>query len=369
LRHDICHARAARHTRLRADRGADERAGPLTAPVVIDARAAARPELGGVERWARELAARLPALAPDRYAVARPPAALAHRAGHAWEQLVLPVAARRARAILCPANLAPLAAAGRTAVVLHDVAPLREPGWYSGLYVAWQRAVLPRIARGAALVITPSAFSRAEVVELLGVAPERVAVVAGGVDARFTPAADPGPARAAHGLADAPYVLTVASRTARKNLGVLDVAARRLAARGVRLVAAGGDRPQFRGEAATDGVRALGHVDDALLPGLYAGAAAFVLPSLYEGFGLTALEALAAGVPVVAADRGALPEVCGDAAQLVDPTDAEAIAAALERALDDPAPWRAAGPPRAAPLTWEATARGVDAALTAMLGA
>jgi glycosyltransferase involved in cell wall biosynthesis len=338
--------------------------------VVIDARAAARAELGGVERWARELSVRLPALAPERYVVARPPAALAHRAGHAWEQVVLPVdaAARRARAILCPANLAPLASR-RTVVVLHDVAPLREPGWYSEPYVRWQRAVLPRIAKRAALVITPSAFSRAEVVDLLDVPEARVAVVPGGVDARFTPTADPAPARAALGLGERPYVLTVASRTARKNLAVLDVAARRLAERGVDLVAAGGDRPQFRSEADTTGVRALGHVDDALLPGLYAGAAAFVLPSLYEGFGLTALEAMAAGVPVVAADRGALPEVCGAAAQLVDPTDAEAVAAALEHALDDPARWRAAGPRRAAPLTWDATARGVDALLAELLAA
>jgi glycosyltransferase involved in cell wall biosynthesis len=337
----------------------------VSAPVVIDARAAAREELGGVERWARELSARLPVLAPGRYAVARPPRAFAHRAGHAWEQLALPLAARRARAVLCPANLAPLAGR-RNVVVVHDVAPLREPGWYSEVYVKWQRTVLPRIARGAARVIAPSAFSRREVVELLGVPEARVAVVPGGVDPRFTPQADAARARAALGLTN-PYVLTVASRTARKNITVLDHAARRLAARGVDLVAAGGDRPQFRDDAPVAGVRALGHVDDALLPGLYAGAAAFVLPSLYEGFGLTALEALAAGVPVVAANRGALPEVCGDAAQLVDPTDAEAIAAALERALDDPAPWRAAGPPRAAPLTWEATARGVDAVIAEVI--
>ena len=103
---------------------------------LIDARAAARPELGGVERWARELAARLPRAAPGRYARrrARRPA-LAHGAGHAWEQAVLPLrAARRAPLVLCPANLAPLA--GRaTSVVLHDAAPLREPGWYSRAYV------------------------------------------------------------------------------------------------------------------------------------------------------------------------------------------------------------------------------------------
>jgi glycosyltransferase involved in cell wall biosynthesis len=277
------------------------------------------------------------------------------------------VQAARAGAILCPANLAPLASR-RTVVVLHDVAPLREPGWYSSLYVRWQRAVLPRIAHRAARIVTPSAFSRDEVVSLLGVDAARVVVVPGGVDARFTPAADPAPARAALGLTN-PYVLTVASRTARKNLAVLELSARRLAARGVDLVAAGGDRPQFRSEADTGGgVRALGHVDDALLPGLYAGAAAFVLPSLYEGFGLTALEALAAGVPVVASDRGALPEVCGDAAQLVDPTDAEAIADALERAVDGLEPARAtAGPARAAPFTWDATARGVDATLRDLL--
>jgi glycosyltransferase involved in cell wall biosynthesis len=322
-------------------------------PVVIDARAAARPELGGVERWARELSARLPALAPDEYVVVRPPAPLAHRAGHAWEQLVLPV--RRARLFVCPANLAPLATR-RTAVVIHDVAALREPGWYSGAYVAWQRAVLPRIARRARIVITPSEFSRAELRALLQVDAH---VVPGGVDERFTPAADPAPARAGLGL-ERPYVLTVASRTARKNLASLGEAARRLAARGVDVVAAGGDRPQFRAEAGT-AVHALGHVPDEHLPGLYAGAAAFVLPSLYEGFGLTALEALACGTPVVASDRGALPEVCGDAAQLVDPADPGAIAAALEHALDDPAPWRAAGPPRAARFTWDATARAVDA--------
>jgi glycosyltransferase involved in cell wall biosynthesis len=331
-------------------------------PVILDARAAARPELGGVERWARELERRLPVLRPGGYAVARPPAALVHRAGHLWEQTVLPARATRARArwLLCPANLAPLAWP-RTAVVLHDAAPLREPGWYSPAYVRLQRAILPRIARRARLVITVSDFSRRELTELLGLDPARVAVVPGGVDERFGPGVDPAPARAALGLGR-PYVLTVASRTARKNLGVLDLAARRLATEGIDLVAAGGDRPQFREEGGTDGVRPLGHVDDDLLPGLYAGASAFVLPSLYEGFGLTCLEAMACGTPVVAADRTALPEVCGDAALLVDPEDPEAVAAGIARALDDPR-LRQAGPARAAGFTWDSAARAVDALL------
>src|SRR3954452_25024752 len=143
----------------------------------IDARAAARPELGGVERWARELCARLP------YTVHRPPAALSHRAGHAWEQSLLPLLSARAPALLCPANLAPVAARN-VVVVIHDAAPLRHPGWYSRLYAAWQRRVLPLIARRALRVVTVSPFSRAELRELLGI---EAAVVYGGVDERFAP--------------------------------------------------------------------------------------------------------------------------------------------------------------------------------------
>jgi glycosyltransferase involved in cell wall biosynthesis len=328
-----------------------------TRPVLIDARAAARPELGGVERWARELSARLPELRPDRYGVARPPAALSHRLGHAWEQGWLPLAARRSEWLLCPANLAPLASRN-TAVVIHDAASLREPSWYSGAYARWQRFVLPRIARRARLVITVSEFSRGELRELLGV---DAAVVPGGVGESFTPAADAGAAREALRL-ERPYVLTVASRTARKNLVALEETARRLRESGIELVAAGGDRPQFRAEPDGSGLRELGHVPDEHLPGLYAGALCFVLPSLYEGFGLTCLEAMACGTPVVAADAGALPETCGGAALLADPRDPVAIADAVERAAGDER-LGAAGIARAANFTWESTARLVDSLL------
>src|SRR4051794_38363591 len=205
----------------------------VSAPVAIDARAAVRPELGGVERWARELVRRLPALRPGGYTVIRPPAALSHRAGHAWEQLALPLRTRGAPALLCPANLAPLAA--RNAIlIVHDAAALRHPGWYSRAYAAWQHALLPRIARRARRVVTVSEFSRSELRELLGV---DAAVVPGGVDARFTPDAAPAPARRALGL-ERPYVLCVASQTARKNLAALAGAA----PPGLEVVVAGGRR-------------------------------------------------------------------------------------------------------------------------------
>ena len=333
----------------------------------IDARAAVRPELGGVERWARELTARLPALRPGGYVVLRPPGALVHRAGHAWEQAVLPLRAARMGALLCPANLAPVVYP-RTIVVLHDAAPLRHPGWYSPAYAAVQRRLLPAIARRARHVVTVSAFSRRELSELLGLAPERVSVVPGGVDGAFSPAADADRARAALGLAR-PYVLCVASHTARKNLAALVPAARALAGDGIEVVVAGGRRPQFAAEAGLDALRLLGAVPDALLPGLYVGAEAFALPSRYEGFGLPVLEAMAAGTPVVAADATALPETCGGAARLVPPTG-EAVRDALLALLGDPAErarLRAAGLARAERFTWNATATAVDGIVRANL--
>ena len=273
---------------------------------------------------------------------------------------MLPLRAARARALLCPANLAPLAFP-RNVVVIHDAAALRHPEWYSPAYAAWQRRVLPALARRALHVVTVSEFSRNELVDLLQL--ERVSVVAGGVDAAFTPDADAEAARRALGLTR-PYVLCVASQTARKNLAALVPAARQLAADGVEVVVAGGHRPQFAREQGLEALRHLGAVPDALLPGLYAGAEAFALPSLYEGFGLPVLEAMACGTPVIAADATALPDTAGGAARLAPP-EGEAFAEAIREVLGSPGRLREAGLERAAPFTWDRTARQVDALLSA----
>ena len=316
-----------------------------------------------MERVARELVARLPRLRPGRYRVIRPPRVLAHRAGHLWEQAWLLGQARWAALIYCPANLAPLAG-DRNAVVIHDVAAARHPEWYGRTYATWQRTALPLIARRARLVIAPSEFSRGEILDVLGAAPERVAVVPNGVDERFNPDADPAPARAAHAL-ERPYVLTVGTRIARKNLAALRTTGRALAERGIELVAAGSGRGYMRsGTEATPGVRPLGYVADQHLPGLYAGALAFVLPSLYEGFGIPCLEAMASGTPVVAANAGALPETCGNAALLVDPRDERAIAdAVLEAATDERDRLARAGRERAAAFSWHRAAQETDHAI------
>jgi len=329
-------------------------------PVVVDARAAVRREIGGVERVAREMASLLPRLRPERYAVMQPPEGFAHRAGHLWEQALLPIAARDAEVIYCPANLAP-AVSRRSVVVIHDLAALRHPEWYSPPYATYQRQILPLLARRARRVISPSEFSRHDVAEGLELDPERISVIPNGVDERFAPSAAFDPVRRSYGL-EKPYVLVVGTRIARKNLAALDEAGRKLAELGVELVAAGSGRHYMRpGE--TPPMRALGYVPERDLPGLYAGARALAMPSLYEGFGLPVLEAMATGVPVVAANRAALPETCGGAALLVEPTDTTALADALTKAVTDEdlrERLARAGLERASQFSWERAAVATD---------
>jgi glycosyltransferase involved in cell wall biosynthesis len=357
-----------------------------TAPTVLNCRVAARPTITGVERWTLEVSQRLRALDPERYLIAAPPAwAHSGPAGHAWEQIALPALAARHRAktIFSPANVGPLAWPGNV-IVVHDAAVLRAPAAYSRAYRAWHRWLGIEAARRARAVVTVSEFSRRELVELGGLDSDRLTVIGGGVDARFTPSGDgraggdaehtappdPETTRAATALGlERPYVLTIATDDPRKNLDALLPCAAALAQRGIELVWAGDSRPQFARTKPLTGLRTLGYVPDELLVGLYRGAEAFVLPSRYEGFGLTCLEAMACGTPVIAADRAALPEVCGDAALLVDPDDLDAITRAVLAVCEDrrlAARRKAAGIERARHYSWESAAAACDALLSSL---
>lgn len=341
--------------------------------IVLNRRAATRPTITGVERWTAEVIGRLAALAPERYVVAQPrPRARRRQLAQAWEQVVLPARAARlgAALVFSPANLAPLVWP-RNVLVMHDAAVLREPQAYSRAYRAWHAGAGLAAARRARGVITVSEFSRRELIDLAGLDPARMTVIPGAVDGRFSVEAEPAPVVRRLGL-ERPYVLTLATDDRRKNLATLAPVAKALAREGVELVWAGDRRPYFADAATAAGVRALGYVDDADLPGLYAGARAFVLPSRYEGFGLTCLEAMACGTPVVAANRAALPETCGEAALLVDPDDGDALVRAVLIAAGDAAArdaLRSAGLRRAGQFSWDRTTARVDEVLSALAGA
>jgi glycosyltransferase involved in cell wall biosynthesis len=201
---------------------------------------------------------------------------------------------------------------------------------------------VPLVLRAAARVIAVSDFTRRELVELLGVDEEKIRVVPNGVAEIFS--AD-GPA------ADGDYVLAVGTLEPRKNLPRLAEAARRLGVE-LRLVGARG-----WGYVELDGVRWLGERPDEELARLYRGAAVVAYPSLYEGFGIPVLEAMACGAPVVTSAGGATEEVAAGAAVLVDPRDTVSIAAGIEEAAARRDELRTRGLERARAFAWDEIAR------------
>jgi glycosyltransferase involved in cell wall biosynthesis len=261
-----------------------------------------------------------------------------------WDQVTLPAALRRDRVdvFLSPYYKRPLAAPCPVVVTIHDLFFIGYPGRRRPLYDATMTRVARLYARGADAIIADSEHSRRAIVARLGIAAERITVIPVGLGPEFRPATPSPLQRERYGLGPR-YALYVGSFRPHKNLTRL---LRAWAALGQtrrawhRLVLAGGDaagRSALAAQAAALGlgesVSFAGVVDDSDLPALYGGASAVVLPSLEEGFGLPALEAMACGAAVVASRRGALPEVVGDAGVLVDPEDTPALAAALERVL------------------------------------
>jgi glycosyltransferase involved in cell wall biosynthesis len=223
-------------------------------------------------------------------------------------------------------------------VTVLDLSVLRHPALFNRWTRTYSRLTVPRVVAAARRLIAISEFTKRELVELLGVDPERVHVI--GVPPR--PGLVPEGERA-----DGEYVLAVGTLEPRKNLARAAEAARRA---GVELRVAGA---RGWGDVETNGVRWLGEVDDDELLKLLRGARALVYPSLYEGFGIPILEAMAVGTPVVTSAGGATEEVAGGAAVLVDPLDPASIAAGIEEADRRRDELRPRGLDRAAAFTWD----------------
>jgi glycosyltransferase involved in cell wall biosynthesis len=262
-----------------------------------------------------------------------------------WYLGALPRRARRLDVLHCPSFRAPLRSPVPLVVTVHDLAVLRHPEVFNRWSRTYGRALVPRVVRAADRVIAVSEFTRRELVELVGVDEDRIRVVPNAVDAPF----------GAEGAAAAgDYVLAVGTIEPRKNLARLFEAMRGVELE-LRLV---GERGWGESDVVVQlhRFRSLGRVSDETLASLYRGARVFVYPSLYEGFGLPVLEAMASGTPVVTSRGGALEELTGGAAVVVDPLDPSSIRAGIEEALARADELRAAGLDRARRFSWRASA-------------
>lgn len=263
-----------------------------------------------------------------------------------WDQVSLPkaLAADGVSVFLSPYYKGPLVAPCPVVLTIHDLLFIRYTGHRRPVYDATMTGLARLYARRAAAIVTDSEHSKRAIVARLGVAPSKVTAIPVALGPEFKPEALTDEVKLRCGISS-PYILYVGNFKPHKNLPRLLRAYASLPGplrAGHALVLAGGDaagRRPLEELAARVGVgdRVIfpGLVADADLPSLYAGAALFVLPSLDEGFGLPALEAMACGAPVVASNRGALPEVVADAGLLVDAEDEAGIADAMARALSD----------------------------------
>ena len=240
-----------------------------------------------------------------------------------WYLGALPLLARNADILHCPTFRAPVGSRVPLVVTFHDLAVLRHPETFNTWTRTYSRSVLPRVAQAAARIIAVSQFTARELVELLDVPETKIRVIPNAVGPPFTATGD---------AAEGDYVLAVSTLEPRKNLGRLVEGFRRADLNGCELRVVGARGWGNIDHVPSAGVRWLGEVSDDELARLYRGARCAAYVSLYEGFGLPVLEAMACGTPVVTADLPPIREFARGVVT-VDPRDADAIAAGLGEAL------------------------------------
>lgn len=343
--------------------------------VAVDINPATRTLLTGTERFTREVCFRLPALAPDirwRFFASRPKARLGVDVmvlpfGRMWSQVRLPLAlaSERPDLLFVPAHVVPFAWPGKVLAVVHDLAFERYPNAYTWVERSYLQLTTRWAVARSRLIIAVSESTKRDVVERYGVAPSRVRVVPLGIT---KPHVTPAPAARLSELGvDGNFVLQVGRVEVRKNQAAALAAVERLG--DVTLVVAGPERDKTLSARlrSSKSCRVLGPVDQPTLELLYRKAGAVLVPSLYEGFGLPVLEAMARGKVVVAAKASSLPEVGGDAALYFHgPADSDNLARVIEVALGDKAlriELARSGKARAALFTWDRTAAGVAAVI------
>ena len=305
----------------------------MTREIVVNGRFLSR-RVTGVERHGREILR----LMGNNYRLEKPALTVVETTrangtlGHAWEQFVLPRKLSPQSVLWSPANTGPLVIRNQ-ALTIHDLSPLEHPEWFHRSFSAWYRLFLPILARRVQMIFTPSEYVKQKVTARFG--NKQIMVTPNAVNTNiFRP-----DARQDTYEFPKKYVLFVGTLEPRKNVRLLLNAWREIKNRfkDAWLVIAGDAGRVFRNIKflAEERVRFLGYVEDASLPGLYANAEFFVLPSKDEGFGLPALEAMACGTPVIVSDGGALPEVVGDAGLIFNLSTPDTLSAAMQECLSN----------------------------------
>lgn len=250
--------------------------------------------------------------------------------GHLWEQLELPVFLRKMGSplLISPANSSPLGYDNKV-VVIHDVSFLRNPRWFSRKFFYYYRFVVAKASRQALKIITPSEFSKKEVSHLLCIPEDKIEVVYGAASS------EPGNDNREITSRSGRYMLAVSSLDPRKNFDNLIAAFIASGIKDIRLIIVGHMSGIFRNKKLSEAVGKnpdiifTGYISDQELFDLYRKAELFIYPSLYEGFGIPPLEAMACGCPVVVSRASSLPEICGNAAVYVDPLDVDDMKRAI----------------------------------------
>jgi glycosyltransferase involved in cell wall biosynthesis len=264
---------------------------------------------------------------------------------HIWEQFTLPKLAKKYNVDLLhsPANLAPILYKGKSVVHIHDLCFVVNPQWYSFSFRTLYNLIIPRLARRAAKVITNSNNSRNDLLQYCNLEADKVSQVYWAVDDLFLESINAAVPQDV-GLKD--YILYVGSLEPRKNIGTLLEAYEQMRSSNpdikTKLVLIGGESHVFadvrlKVKNYVEDVYFKGFVNDQMLLSFYKNAKLFVYPSLYEGFGLPPLEAMASGVPVVTSITSSIPEVVGNAALMVSPYDVNQLSETMNRALTDDA--------------------------------
>lgn len=339
--------------------------------VSVNARFLIQP-LTGIQRYAYNICVRIPELrliTPDaplpQYTRISPTRTVVVKSvfpSHLWEQIVLPRHVPKNELLWSPSSIGPIASK-KYVLTVHDIASIEHPEWYDSKYAIFYRILLPISLKRAKHVITVSKFCKKRLETVFNIKPEKISVVYSGVAEHFLSGKSVNPCSEEYNLPET-YVLAVGALSPRKNLHRLLQAWASISHEfnNTWLIIAGDVGLSFSnmttlGELPSRTIH-IKKVSDTLLGSLYRNATAFVYPSLYEGFGLPILEAMACGTPVITSNCTSMPEIAGDAALLVNPYDVSSIASAIQQLLRDSAlreRLRSLGIAHAAKFSWENT--------------